>query len=265
MKIKLLAGCLFLLSGFVAQAQDDTTYYYTDSLYTQLEGQDSTEYEDDYSDASYTISDPAQLPITQQHIHDTYSKKEFDKTKWKEIVGDTDYTEEKTKEKKATSFSPVWNPAYLKILGFVIIFILALVILAFLVKNAFNDEKLNKNTQDFNSLLSDDANIDHIQDQDIDALLKQALAAKDFRAAVRLYYIRLLKHLNSSNYILWKKDKTNRDYTFELSSTAFVQDFRKITIAYEIIWYGERTPSAHEFETLQKNFSEIQTKTTQLN
>lgn len=271
MKTSIFLVGLFMLAGFTVAAQDeDTSYFAYDSAYVVSDIEDiediDTTYEATDLGESYTIDDPAQLPVTQQHHRDRYPRKDFNKANWKEIVGDTDYTEEKKEEEEESSgiSSPIWNPAFLRILGFAFIIVLAIAILYFLVKSAFDDGASDKKLQNADSLLSDDMHIDHVNEQDIDNLLKQALAANDFRAAVRLYYIRLLKHLNNVKYISWKRDKTNRDYTFELSSTSVVPDFKKVTLAYEIIWYGERTPTLQEFEDLQKNFNDLHSKTASL-
>lgn len=272
MKNKILLICFFLaISTYTCGQSYDTitTYSLSDSLTYESEDYESEYdtgvYETQGIAAAYTVQDPALLPVTQANNKTTYAEHNFNKTKWKEIVGETNYAEEKVEEEAAnnsvSSPSPVWTPAFLKFLGFGFLFALAIVILYFLVKNTFADEAISKNTSDADSLLFDNQHIDDVAEQDIDVLLKRALALKDFRGAIRLYYIRLLKHLHNTNYISWKRDKTNRDYASELMPTTFVHDFRKITLAYEIAWYGERTPSYHEFELLQKNFVELHEKT----
>lgn len=249
----------------VITSQSDTLtsydeYYENDtSLSVQLDSVTSYDkyYENDsaYASSTYTQS-PVELTPTKKERDQFYSEKKFSKTEWKRIVGETNYTEDPTEEREIPR-SVAWSPALLKILGYVAILLLIGAIIYYLAKNAMQREPaLQKTAGD--SLLYANPHIDEINEDDIERLLREALERGDFRAAIRLYYIRLLKSLHSSGYITWKKDKTNRDYATELSAVPFTRDFRKLMVAYEIIWYGERTPSAEEFKKLQGNFSELQ-------
>ena len=267
MKTSILPIALFLFITLVAKGQEydtadidyDTAYSEYDSTYA---GEDYSEeaYESTSADATFTIADPAQLEATKDNNKDTYARHNFDEKKWKDIVGETSYTEKKIEEKKEsnsfTPAAPIWSGSILKIIGFGLIFAIAITVLYFLVKNTFANEFISKDLKINDPLLFDN-HIEEVSDQDIEALLKRALANTDFRAAVRLYYIRLLKHLHNTQFIAWKKDKTNRDYSYELSTTPLVGGFQKVTLAYEVIWYGERTPTSKEFETLQRNFGDL--------
>lgn len=256
MKIKiLLFGFLFSTASIACAQEYDSTYNESEDYeYDSIDYIE--EYETEDITSSHTINDPALLPISKANDTVQYNKYNFDKAKWKEIVGETTFAEEK-EEEKSPSVSPAWGGALLKIIAYGIIIAVIIAIFYFLVKAAFAEEVSFKKNGHAESLLYDE-HIDDVSEQNIESLLKRALDEGDFRTAVRLYYIRLLKHLHSSNFILWKRDKTNRDYSYELSKTPFIKGFQKITLAYEIIWYGERSPTPTEFETLQKSFHELQ-------
>lgn len=257
MRIILLFWFLSITCFGSAQSYDTLLTEY-DSLYGEPNYEYQEEEEDSlYAKATYTHK-PGELPLRQQEQHNQYNKKKFSKTAWKEIIGDTNYTEEKVEPQpqQDTRRSMAWNPAILKIIGFFIIIALVIVLLVYLLRIALADDPtLKKITSD--SLLAGDQHIDDIGENDLERMLQDALTRKDLRAAIRIYYIKLLKHLNTTGYIAWKKNKTNRDYASELSSSSFIRDFRKVMVAYEIIWYGERTPSLREFETLQVSFNEL--------
>jgi hypothetical protein len=266
MKTKILLVCFLFLVGGVAFAQvSDSTESQSENYYaeydTAYQADDSTSYfvGAPNPDATYNINDPAQLPITKNNNAVSHKRHDFDKLKWKEIVGETTFNQEKEKEKKENpaSRASVWSGALLKAIAYGSIFIIIIVVFYFLIRNAFKEEVRNKKNKNGESLLFDN-HIDEVVELDLEALLRQALAAGDFKSAVRLYYIRLLKHLHDAKFITWKKDKTNRDYSYELSKTTFIQRFQKITLAYEVIWYGEHTPTAEDFEILQQNFIELQ-------
>ncbi len=70
--------------------------------------------------------------------------------------------------------------------------------------------------------------------------LAEAEAAGNYRLAVRLGYLQLLKHLTDGGLIDWQPDKTNQAYVRELADHATLQtSFREITRQFEYVWYGE--------------------------
>lgn len=88
---------------------------------------------------------------------------------------------------------------------------------------------------------------DDIHSIDFNALIENAISQKDFRRAIRLHFLRLLKELSDKNLIAWKLDKTNNDYLIELSQTAYREHFRGLATIYEYIWYGNFVLSEKDF------------------
>ncbi len=86
-----------------------------------------------------------------------------------------------------------------------------------------------------------------IKDLDFDAVHGEArrlLAAGDWPAATRYFYVAAILWLDRQGWIVFKRSKTNRDYIDELASRARIQgSFRQLTAAFEPIVYGGRTPS----------------------
>jgi len=74
---------------------------------------------------------------------------------------------------------------------------------------------------------------------DFDKLIEESIAKKDFRKAVRLHFLKLLKQLTDNNLIKWQIDKTNKDYSIELSNSKYKVKFNQLSLAYEYIWYGD--------------------------
>ena len=50
-------------------------------------------------------------------------------------------------------------------------------------------------------------------------------------------------------WIKWKKDKTNRDYIRELSTTDWHSNFRSVTIMFEKVWYGKKELGGMDFRS----------------
>lgn len=72
-----------------------------------------------------------------------------------------------------------------------------------------------------------------------DKLIDEAISKKDFRKAIRLHFLKLLKELTDNNLITWQIDKTNNDYSIELANSKYSSKFKELALLYEYIWYGD--------------------------
>jgi hypothetical protein len=72
-----------------------------------------------------------------------------------------------------------------------------------------------------------------------DKLIEEATSKKDFRKAIRLHFLKLLKDLTDNNLITWQIDKTNNDYSIELANNKYSSKFKELALLYEYIWYGD--------------------------
>lgn len=99
-----------------------------------------------------------------------------------------------------------------------------------------------------------------IKNEDIPALIKEAINQKNYRLAIRYYYLLSLKQLTENENILWQPQKTNEDYIKEITKDHLKVDFKNITKIYDYVWYGEFNVDAIKFETLILPFENL-TKT----
>ena len=74
---------------------------------------------------------------------------------------------------------------------------------------------------------------------DFAARIAEAEAAGNFRLALRLGYLEVLKHLTDRGLIQWQPDKTNHAYLTELAPGSLREAFRAATHEFEYVWYGE--------------------------
>jgi hypothetical protein len=195
--------------------------------------------------------------------------KKFDEKKWKEIVGSTNYEEAPLKKeppKKASEPGKPWftlpsiSPELLKAISFAVVFALFAFILYYVSRNT--SLKAGKKKIKPADVAGPVENIDEL---DIEGLLRDAHTNGDLRLAVRLHYLLLLKRLNEVGLITWKKDKTNRDYLSELyGRNACYDDVRALTLAYEIVWYGERSVSPESFQRLNNEFESVNRRITEV-
>ncbi len=85
-----------------------------------------------------------------------------------------------------------------------------------------------------------------IKDLDFDTVYAEArrlLAAGDWPAATRYFYVAAILWLDRQGWIVFKRSKTNRDYIDELAPRARIQgSFRQLTADFEPIVYGGYSP-----------------------
>jgi len=86
-------------------------------------------------------------------------------------------------------------------------------------------------------------------------LVNQAIAAKDFRLAVRYLYLQSLQRLSQKGVIEFAVDKTNYQYLRELSGKPYRELFGAITLHYEYVWYGEINIDETLYTTIREKFT----------
>ncbi len=92
------------------------------------------------------------------------------------------------------------------------------------------------------------------ENQDIQALINQALKDNNYRLAVRFYYLLILQQLSKKDIIDWQLEKTNHDYIFEIKNESIRQQFTKVTRIYDFIWYGNFKVDKNTFAKAEKEF-----------
>ena len=92
---------------------------------------------------------------------------------------------------------------------------------------------------------------------ELERLLEEALKRKDFRSAVRIYYLFILKDLSEKNWIDWQKEKTNMHYIVEMRDRKESTKFGTIVNYFEFIWYGKRDINQNQFKQIQPEFTTL--------
>lgn len=97
-----------------------------------------------------------------------------------------------------------------------------------------------------------------IKNEDIEELIKRALAEKNYRLAIRYYYLLILQLMSDKELIRWETQKTNRDYLKEIKKPGLQQPFTKITRLYDYIWYGDFSIDEAKYQKAALTFSSLQ-------
>jgi len=96
-----------------------------------------------------------------------------------------------------------------------------------------------------------------IKNEDINALIQEAINQKNYRLAIRYYYLLSLKKLSENHIISWQQEKTNEDYISEIETSSLKSGFSNITKIYDYVWYGEFNVDALKFESLKVQFENL--------
>lgn len=83
---------------------------------------------------------------------------------------------------------------------------------------------------------------------DNEQLARNAAAEGRWRDAIRHLYLDFLGDLRDAKLIVWRPEKTNRDYIVEVSASPIAVPFSSVVDVYERSWYGadESTPSDYQ-------------------
>jgi len=84
--------------------------------------------------------------------------------------------------------------------------------------------------------------------------IDKAIGTGNYRFAVRLMFLRVLKNLSDKKVIQYKQDRTNFDYLMQLHSTKYYGDFFRLTRNYEYSWYGQFTIEPENFSIIKNDF-----------
>ncbi len=113
-----------------------------------------------------------------------------------------------------------------------------------------------------NQLTGEAGGMDETITEDIFAInyqkdIDRAAAQGNYRLAIRLLFLRLLKNMSEKNIIRYKQDKTNLDYLMELHSTGYYNNFFRVTRNYEYSWYGQFNVSEDAYKMIRNDFDQF--------
>lgn len=173
---------------------------------------------------------------------------------------DFEYKENKPKKKKNDDVNQSKNSFFLEsfyyfmstifpfLLGGFVVFVILKTVLG-IDGNFWN--KSEKTTQLAKKLIYEDEDINELN---LDILLQQAIDNKNFRLAIRYYYLSTLKLLTNKNVINYHKDKTNSEYLFEIENENLRNDFSYLSYVYSYVWYGEFSVDEDNFKMAQNKY-----------
>ena len=138
-------------------------------------------------------------------------------------------------------------------IGLGVALILYLVVKAIGTENIFS--KKSKET-----ILPYDVISENIHEIDYEQELKRLISENKYRLAVRLLYLQALKKLSDADLIQWQPEKTNYNYLTEINKPELKNDFSKLTLQFDYIWYGDFPVDADKFEPINQSFNQFNSR-----
>ncbi|MEN8929137.1 MAG: hypothetical protein ABF242_10665 [Flavobacteriales bacterium] len=143
----------------------------------------------------------------------------------------------------------------LSTLMIVVVVVALAVLIFFLFFNSPINNKNKKIRQDLGNVIPTE-----IPKTELELMLEQALERKDYREAIRVYFIFIIRGLIVKEWIEWEKEKTNFSYLMEMRDKPLSKEFESTVSVYEIVWYGKREITREEYEVLEPRFKSLTKK-----
>ena len=252
---------LFILFGVMAMSQEtdtvfkriDTSIVTEDSVQKATESMEFTE--DTVKKAKYNYY------ITRDEwTSDSFELREVPDNKIKSLKAKDDfwYADKEFKKEESASTSgtnfPDWMARqkwYSVVAWTIIIGGFLAVLIWFLISS--NVVVFRRRSKTLANADDDHAN-ENIFEINYQQEINKAVNENNYRLAVRLMFLRLLKNLSERNVIQYKQGRTNYDYLVQLNNTGYYKDFFRITRNYEYAWYGEFDVSSETFKVIKTEF-----------
>ncbi len=147
--------------------------------------------------------------------------------------------------------------SFLSVLPYILLAILLYFITKFFLKVNTNN-LITGNTKVASIQITDDEEL--IKSDNLQELIDKAISDKNYRLAVRYYYLLTLQKLSDKELIIWQQEKTNEDYIKEVARTKVHQKFKESTRLYDFVWYGNFEIDEVEFAKAERLFTNLKTK-----
>ncbi len=252
-KLVFLPGFLFLLNE-ITFAQDtiiqDTIAAspgLEDSTFV-IEQTDTGYKKSDYFNniTSHVIADSIELREVPQHVIDSLKK---DDAFW---YADKAF-KKKTKEERNIKLPSQW-------MNMPMLVIIVVIFIALLGWYLFQNNIIRRKQGIFHAERRQEQSEENIFDINYQKDIQKAINSENYRLAIRLMFLQLLKNLSQKNIIQYKQERTNFEYLTQLSSGLYYNDFFRLTRNYEYTWYGKFDINKEAFGVIKSDFENFDRK-----
>jgi hypothetical protein len=97
----------------------------------------------------------------------------------------------------------------------------------------------------------------NLNETDFDKLIENACKSKNYRLAVRFFYLKMLKLLSERQIIEYKYQKTNHEYYYEIKNEKLRNLFKDVSFVFDYCWYGEYEADEQDFLFAKRKCEEM--------
>lgn len=226
---------------------------------------DSLDYIEEDTDSDYKKTDKKyflnlwefedSFTVSQRKVPTTAVKKMQEDDNFWYANGEIKNKEPEKKKAKEPAYVPIGKQPWFQVLLWVVIIGCFIVILVlYLAANKvglFGKKPAASNNADTDEIPEDIFAINYQKEID------KAAGGSNYRLAIRLMFLRLLKQLAERDIIQYKHDRTNFDYLMQLRSTSYYENFFRITRDYEYSWYGKFPLTEESYTAIRNDFSKL--------
>ncbi len=241
--------------------------------------------EGDAAEYGHVYVDPGEVSEKTGYAKERIDVQRFNKEKYKKIVGNQEFKEKQPASKPITqdgesskggkrvrdnsdngsssssSSNGGTSPMNSSILTMIVygLAIAIIVYILFLIIKTIRPHSSKRQPRDDLAVLA--THIEDIKELEIDRLLREAITAGNYRLVIRIHFLGLLQRLNDDGFIVWRKNKTNRDYLTELfAKKIHFDEVKTLTLVYEEVWYGDHSLEMPAYEQIISAFKAIDQK-----
>ena len=214
-----------------------------DSPAMNAETDTATEKSNYFDEIHHSARDTVQLREVPAYVVDSLKK---DDAFW---YADKSFREKQGKEREMKSSNMPSRWMNFPTLVVIVVIFIGILVWYLLQNNIIRSRREVRSEQD-----KEETSAENIFDINYQQEIDKALQAANYRFAIRLMFLRLLKQLSQKNIIQYKQERTNFDYLVQLRPGKYYNDFFRLTRNYEFAWYGEFDVSPEQFRVIKNDF-----------
>lgn len=93
-----------------------------------------------------------------------------------------------------------------------------------------------------------------IKSRDIRKLIDKAVAAENYRLAVRYHFLYILQQLSRRELVIYDTAKTDEEYVLEIKDPQLQGRFKRLNRIYDFVWYGNFSTTASDYQKIKSEF-----------
>lgn len=248
----LLFWICFLFVCVTSAAQDTTvteTVADTDSATISIDQADANDEHQNYFEQKAALTDTIELRQVPGSIIDSLKG---DDAFW---YADHVFEKKPAKEKNFRS-----GKAPLQWMNMTTLLVIVVLFLGILAWYLLQNNIVGRRQSIIGEASSEESTTENIFGINYQKEIEKAIDACDYRLAIRLMFLRLLKQLSQRKIIDYKQERTNFDYLSQLYSTGYYNDFFRLTRNYEYTWYGKFDVNRETFGIIKNEFENFDRK-----